>query len=124
MRKAHEGFQALFDIGQDHELVHDRVGRLGGNDAGLGDSDITSVLDSLLGMADGRTLHRALHGSGPTAGTDVEAAQAHLVTNFLGVLVLFGADRVATPTHYEVGAGLVVEDTGIAQHVKYCVGDG
>jgi hypothetical protein len=37
MAQSHEGFEALFDVRHDDQLAHDGVGRLGGNDSGLGD---------------------------------------------------------------------------------------
>src|SRR2546423_1152317 len=33
VREAHEGLEALFDVGQNYELIDDRVRRLGGDDA-------------------------------------------------------------------------------------------
>src|SRR6266702_2350509 len=71
VREAHERLEALFDVGQDHQLIDDRVRRLGGDDAGLCNTDITAMLDTLLGVSDGRALHRALHRSRSTACTDV-----------------------------------------------------
>ena len=44
--------------------------------------------DALLGVRDRRALHRPLHRAGAAAGADVESAQAHLVADALGVLVL------------------------------------
>ncbi len=80
------------------QLVDDRVGRLRGDDAGLGDADVAAVLDALLGMADGRALHRALHRARSAARADVEAAQPHLVADALAVLVLVGRRSSARPS--------------------------
>ena len=124
VRQAHERLEALLDVRHDHELVDDRVGRLGGDDAGLGDADVAAVLDALLGMADGGALHRALHGARAAAGADVQAAQAHLVADVLRVLVLVGADRVAAPAHHEIRPRLVVQHARVAQDVEHRVGDG
>ena len=123
VRQAHEGLEALLDVRHDHELVHDRVRRLGGDDAGLGDADVAAVLDALLGVADGRALHRALHGAGAAAGAHVQAAQAHLVADVLGVLVFVAADRVAAPAHHQIRPRLVVEHARVAQDVEHRVGD-
>ena len=40
---ADERFEALLDVRHDHEVVDDRVRRLGGDDAGLGDADVTGA---------------------------------------------------------------------------------
>ena len=121
--QAHEGFEALLDVRHDHQLVDDRVRRLGRDDAGLGDADVAPADDALLGVADGGALHRALHRARAAAGADVQAAQAELVADLLGVVVLLGADRVAAPAHHQVGLGLVVEDPRVAQDVEHGVGD-
>ena len=121
--EAHEGFEALFDVRHDHELVHDRIRRLGGDDPGLGEPDVAPADDALLGVADGGALHRALHGARAAARAHVQAAQAELVAHLLGVLVFLGADRMAAPAHHEVGLGLVVEDPRVAQDVEHGVGD-
>ncbi len=123
MREAHEGLEALFDVRHDHELVDDGIRRLGGDDAGLGEADVAAADDALLGMADGRALHRALHRARAAAGADIEAAQAQLVAHLLGVLVLLGADRVAAPADDQVRLGLAVEHPRIAQDVEHRVGD-
>ncbi len=119
---AHERLEALLDVGHDHELVDYRVGRLGGNDAGLGHADVATVLDSLLGVSDGGALHGAFHRPGTAAGAHVQTPQAHLVANVLGVFVFVVADRVAAPAYDEVGARLVVEHTSVAQHMEHGVG--
>src|SRR4029077_20524000 len=100
--QAHEGFEAFFDVRQDRQLRHDRVGGLGGDDPRLGDADIAPVLDALLGVADGGPLHRALHGPRAAAGAHVQATQAEFVADVLGVLVLGGVDRVPAPAHHQV----------------------
>ncbi len=69
--EAYEGFQSLLDIRQDHQLVDDGVGRLGRNDGGFGQADVTAVAYPLLGVTNCSALHRALHGARATAGTDV-----------------------------------------------------
>src|ERR1700730_8271282 len=104
VREAHECLEAFFDVGQDHQLIDDGVRGLGGDDAGLCNTDIPAMLDTLLGVSDGRALHRTFHGSRTTACADVQSTQAHLVPHFLGVLVFLRADRVTTPTYDEVGA--------------------
>src|SRR5205807_754053 len=38
--EAHERLEALLDVRHDRELRDDRIGRLGGDDSGLGDADI------------------------------------------------------------------------------------
>ena len=124
MRQAHEGFEALLDVRHDHQLVHDGVRRLGGDDAGLGEADVTPADDALLGMADGGALHRALHRARTAARAHVQAAQAQLVAHLLGVLVFLGIDRVSAPAHHQVGLGLEIEHPRIAQDVEHRVGDG
>ena len=42
---AHECLEPLLDVRQDHQLVHDRIGRLGRHDAGLGEPDVASVVE-------------------------------------------------------------------------------
>ncbi len=123
VREAHEGFEALLDVRHDDQLVDDRIGRLRGDDAGLGDADVAAVLDALLGVADGRPFHRALHRARSAAGADIEAAQPHLIADALAVLVLVGADRMPAPAHHQVRPRLVVEHARVAQHVEHGVGD-
>ena len=69
---AHERFEALLDVRHDHQVVDDRVRRFGGDDAGLGDADVAVVAAALLGVRDGRALHRPLHRARAAAGADVE----------------------------------------------------
>src|SRR3546814_9164266 len=88
-----------------HQLVDDRVRRLGGDDARLGDADVARAALALLGVGDGGALHRALHRTRAAAGADVQAAQAQLVADVLGVLVLVAVDGVAAPADDEVGVG-------------------
>lgn len=90
-----EGFQALLDVGQDHQLVDDRVRRLGGDDARLGQAQIAAAVHTLFGVGDGGALHRPLHHARAAAGADIQLAQAQLVADLLGVLVFLAADRVA-----------------------------
>jgi hypothetical protein len=92
VREPHERFEALFDVRHDDELVHDRIRRLGRNDAGLGEPDIAATDDALLGMADGGALHWALHRAGSATRAHIHAAQADLVADFLGVLIFLGSD--------------------------------
>ena len=61
---------------------------------------------------------------GPQPVHTSRRAQAELVADVLGVLVLGGVDRVAAPAHDEVRARLVVEQVRVAQHVEHRVGDG
>ena len=68
------------------------------DDAGLGDPQIAAVRDALLGMPDGRALHRTLHGARSAAGADVKSAQTHLVADVLGVLVLLAARSNGRPS--------------------------
>ncbi len=74
VREPYKGLEALLDVRHDHELIDDRVGRLRGNDAGLGDADVASVLDALLRVSDCGTLHRSLHGARAATGAHVQAA--------------------------------------------------
>ena len=48
---AHEGLQALLDVRHDHQVVDDRVGRFGGDDARLGDADVARLLVRCLAWA-------------------------------------------------------------------------
>src|SRR5690625_6542623 len=45
----HESLEALFDVGHDHQLVDNRVGRFGGDDARLADTQIPASVHSTLG---------------------------------------------------------------------------
>ena len=120
---AHERLEALLDVGQDHQLVDDRVGRLGGDDAGLGEAHVAPVADALLGVADGGALHRPLHRARPAAGADVEAAQAELVAHLLRVVVFLAADRVSAPAHDHVRPHARAQQARVAQDAVHGVGD-
>ena len=120
---AHEGFQTFFDIGQDHQLVNDRVGGFGGNDAGLGNTHITAVLFVLLGMANHGAFHWAFHGARAATGANVQTAQAQLVTNFLGVFVFVAGNRVTAPAHHQIGQSFGFQYIGIAQQMENGVGN-
>src|SRR5882672_864557 len=89
----------------------------------LGDADTAAVLDTLLGVTDGRALHRALHGARAAAGAHVEPAQAELVAHVLGVLVFLRGDRVPAPAHHQVRPRLVVQQPRVTQHMEHGVGD-
>ena len=123
VRDAHERLEALLDVRHDHELIDDRIRRLGGDDAGLGEADVAPGADALLGVPDGRALHRALHGARAAARAHIEAAQAHLVPDLLGVLVLGVADGMAAPADDQVRPHLEVQQARIAQDVEHGVGD-
>src|SRR5690606_8429739 len=43
VRRADDRFEPLFDVRHDHELIHDRIGRFGRDDAGLGDADVPAI---------------------------------------------------------------------------------
>src|SRR5690625_628391 len=60
----HESLEALFDVGHDHQLVDNRVGRFGGDDARLTDTQIPAVVHSLFGVANGGAFHGAFHCAG------------------------------------------------------------
>jgi hypothetical protein len=95
----------------------------GGDDARLGEADIATGGDALLGMADGCALHRAFHRARTAAGADIDAAQAQLVAHLLGVLVLDFIDRVAAPAHGQVGLDLAFQNACVAQHMEHGIGD-
>src|SRR3546814_15619779 len=97
--------EPLLDVRHDHQLVDDRVRRLGGDDARLGDADVARAALALFGVGDGGALHRALHRAGAAAGADVQAAQAQLVADVLGVLVLVAVGGLAAPAADEVWVG-------------------
>ena len=99
------------------------IRRLGRDDARLGDAQVAAVDDALLGVPDGRALHRSLHGAGPAAGAHVEAAQPELVADFLGVVVLDAPDGMPAPAHHQVRPHLQLQHPRVAQDVKYRVGD-
>ena len=72
--QAHKCLQALFHVRHDDQCIDDGIGRLGGDDAGLGDADVAAVADTLLGMSNSRTLHRPLHRAWSAAGADIQGA--------------------------------------------------
>src|SRR6185437_8286488 len=102
MADAHEGFEALLDVRQDHQAVDDGVRRFGGDDAGFAEADVTILVMPLLGVRDGRALHRPLHRAGPAARADVHPAQAELVADRLGVVVFLARNGMAAPADHEV----------------------
>ena len=119
----HERLQALLDVRHDDQLADDGIRRLGRDDARLGDAQIAAVDDALLRMPDGGALHRPLHGAGPAARAHIEAAQAEFVADFLGVVVLDAADGMPSPAHHQFRPHLRLQHPGVAQDVKYRVGD-
>ncbi|CRZ53758.1 Uncharacterised protein [Vibrio cholerae] len=72
MCHTHERFQTFFDIWHDHQLINDRVGRLGGNNRRFGQSEVAVFRITLFGVADRRTFHWAFHRTGATTSTDVQ----------------------------------------------------
>ena len=74
-------------------------------------------------MRNGRPFHWAFHHARAAASADVEATQAQFVTDFLGVFVFFGVDRVAAPTHHDLGFYAGAQGAGITQQVEHIVGD-
>ncbi len=120
---ADEGFQTFLDVRQDHQLVDDRVRRLGGDDARLGQPQIAAANAALFGVGNGGALHRPLHHARTAAGADIQAAQAQLMADALAVLVLFGADRVAAPAHHHVRLDARTQRAGVAQQMKDVVGN-
>ena len=114
MRDPHERFQPLLHIRHDHEFIDDRVRRLGGNDPRLADTDVTTVLDALLGVTDGRAFHRPLHRARSTAGADVQLPEPERVADLFRVQVLFAADRVPAPAHDNVGVTPGADDLRVA----------
>ncbi len=121
--EAGEGFQPFLDVRQDHQLVDQRVGRLGGDDAGLGDAHVAAVADALLAVRHRGALHRPLHRARPAAGADVQPAQPQVVAHALGVIVFLAADGVAAPAHHQVGCHPGAQDAGVAQQAEHGVGD-
>ena len=119
---AHESLQALLDVGKNHQFADDGVGCLGSDDARLGKAQVAAVRDALLGVGQSGALHRPLHGARPAAGADVEATQAQLVTDHLGVVVFLAADRMPAPAHHQVRLVHRLQDAGIAQDVEHRVG--
>src|SRR5690606_8833791 len=84
----------------------------------LGHPDIASFTVTLLGMADGGPLHRALHGAGTTARADVQTAQSQLVAYAFAVQVFLTADGVTAPAHDEAWRDTRAQQGGIAQHIE------
>ncbi len=123
MTDADEGFQTFLDVRQDHQLVDDRVRCLGGDDARLGQPQVAAANAALFGVGNGGALHRPLHHARAAAGADIQAAQAQLMADALAVLVLFGADRVATPAHHHVRLDARAQRAGVAQQMKDVVGN-
>src|SRR5271168_5247155 len=121
--QAHEGLEALLDVRHDYQLAHDGVRRLGGDDAGFRDSQITAVDDALFRVPDGRALQGTLHGPRPASRAYVQAAKSQLVADFLGVVVFNPPNRVTAPAHHEIGPGLQFQDPCIAQDMEDGVGD-
>ena len=123
MTGTHERFQSLFDIRHDHQVVDNGIGRFSGNDPGFGDSEVLAVPNTLLGMADGSALHRPFHGTGSTAGTDVQAPQSQLVTDLLGVIVFLAGDGMTAPADNLVGIHPRAQNRRIAQYMEHGIGD-
>ena len=73
-------------------------------------------------MRDGRAFHRPLHRPRAAAGADIQPAQAELVADQLGVVVLLARDRVAAPAHHEVWIDLRLEDARVAQDLEHALG--
>ena len=119
----HKGLQAFFDIRQDHQFVDDRVRRFGGDDARLSEAQVAPAGDALLGVGNGRALHRTFHHARAATGAHVEAAQAQFVPDFLGVFVFFGIDRVPAPAHHDLRLDTRAQGTRVAQQVEHVVGD-
>src|SRR3546814_4286435 len=65
--------------------------------------------------------YTTLFRAGAAAGADVQAAQAQLVADVLGVLVLVAVDGVAAPADDEVGVGRL-QHAGVAQQAEHRVG--
>ena len=119
----HERFQALFDVRHDDQLAHDRIRRLRGDDAGLGDPEVAAILDALFRVADGRPFHGPFHGARAAARADIQAAQPQLIADLFRVVVLEAADGMPAPANHEIGPHLQFQYPGIAQDVKYRIGD-
>ncbi len=120
---AHKSLQALFDVRQDHQFVDDRVRRLGGNDAWLGQAQVAAARQALFGVGNGGALHGALHYAGAATRANVQLAQAQLVAHLFGVFVLVGVDRVAAPAHHHLGLHTGAQGACVAQQVEHIVGD-
>src|SRR5690606_23418997 len=115
--------EALFDIRHDHQPVDDGVGRLGGNDAGLGDADVVIVAAALLGVGDGGAFHRPLHRARAATGADVHAAQAELVAHGLGVVILVARDGMTAPADHQAGIDTRTHHARVAKNLEDGVGD-
>src|SRR5690554_1813636 len=74
--QTHKGFQAFLDVGHHHQLIDQRVGSFGGDNAGLGNTDVAAIGNSLLGVRQVGTFHRPFHGARTAAGADIQLAQA------------------------------------------------
>ncbi|SVJ62939.1 Uncharacterised protein [Klebsiella pneumoniae] len=120
---ADEGFQALLDVREYHQFVDDRVRRLGGDDSRFGQAQVATADDALLGVADGGALHRSLHHPRSAAGADVQAAQAELMADLLGVLVFLAADRMTAPADDDLRLDAGAQRTGVAQQLEDVVGE-
>ena len=118
---ADKGLKSLLDIRKNHQCIDNRIGRFGSNDSRLGKPEIAAA-DTLFGVTDGGSFHRPLHGSRTAAGTDVEAAQAELVADQLGVVILVARNRMTAPAHHHVGVVHRLQDPGVTQDVKDRIG--
>ncbi len=118
MADADEGFQALLDVREYHQFVDDRVRRLGGDDSRFGQAQVATADDALLGVADGGALHRSLHHPRSAAGADVQAAQAELMADLLGVLVFLAADRMTAPADDDLRLDAGAQRTGVRSSWK------
>ena len=120
---AQKRLQALLDVRHDHQLVDDRVGRFGGDDARLGNTQVAALAAALLGVRHMGAFHRPLHGAGPAAGADVQLAQPQLVADALGVVVLFPGNRMPAPAHHQIRQLASVQHPGVTQDVEHRVGN-
>src|SRR5262249_61760661 len=94
-----ERFEPLLDIRHHHEVVDERIRRLCGDDAGLGQPDVAHGRIALFCVTDRRAFHRPLHRARTTPGADVETAQPEVIADLFRVLVLDARDRMAAPAH-------------------------
>ena len=99
---ADERLQAFLHVRHDDERVDDRVWCFRGDDARLGNADISSVADALLCMADRCPFHRPFHSAGPATGTDVQPAQSQFVTDQLRIVIFLAADRMPAPADDDI----------------------
>src|SRR5690554_417270 len=74
--QSYKGFQAFLDVGHHHQFVDQRVGGFGGDNAGLGDTDVAPIGHALLGVRQVGSFHRPFHGTRTAAGADIQLAQA------------------------------------------------